>query len=100
MVRFGMSVSDLSSTGKLIQLIIIEIGYRLANWRNGFGTAAIDSVKQLIKDNEETLRTPEDVREYVQTCLQEVPIKPGSEVLTAAFHWKEWNGGQKKKASR
>jgi hypothetical protein len=80
--------------------IIVEIGYRLANWRNGFGAAAIDSVKQMIKDNEERLRTPEDVQEYVQACLQEVPIKPGSEVLTAAFHWKEWNGGEKKKVSR
>ncbi|KAF8227160.1 hypothetical protein L208DRAFT_1298057 [Tricholoma matsutake] len=70
------------------------LSYRLGNWRNGFATAAVESVKTMIKDNAEFLSTEDDIQDYINFSLEEQTIKP---LMTASFHWKEWNAGKKKK---
>lgn len=89
----------------------MQLSYRLGNWRNGFATAAAESVKTMIKDNTEYLSTEDAIQEYINFSLEEVPvhrnttradlddeqtIKP---LMTASFHWREWNDGKKKKVS-
>ncbi|KAF8219358.1 hypothetical protein L208DRAFT_1341202 [Tricholoma matsutake] len=70
------------------------LSYRLRNWQNGFATAAVESVKTMIKDNAEFLSTEDDIQDYINFSLEEQTIKP---LMTASFHWKEWNAGKKKK---
>ena len=89
----------------------MELSYRLNNWRNGFATAATESVKVMINDNADYFETSQDIKDYIALCLEEVPVnqeykesagegdpepKP---LMTAAYQWREWNDGKRKQAS-
>jgi hypothetical protein len=55
-------------------------------------------VKQLLKDHQDIFDTSEAIADYVATSLDEVTLESG--LKTAAFHWNQWNDGQKKKVRR
>jgi hypothetical protein len=50
----------------------------------------------MIEDNSNLLTTTESIKDIILQFLEDIPIKPGSELRTAAFHWMRWSGGQKK----
>jgi hypothetical protein len=56
----------------------------------------MDTVKLMMRDNAEHFKTPEDIKEYIEFCLEAVPSQQESKVMTFAFHWREWNNGEKK----
>jgi hypothetical protein len=55
-------------------------------------------VKQLLKDYQNIFDTSGAIADYVATSLDEVTLESG--LKTAAFHWNQWNDGQKKKVRR
>ena len=93
LVRSCKATNDLKTRVELIY----QVTYRLANWRNGFATAAIESVKKMINDNRNVLKTTEHIKDVIPEFLKEYPVKPGSQLKTAAFHWREWNAGARRK---
>lgn len=93
---------------------LIELSYQFGNWCNGFATAAVESVKMMIKDNSEHLSTKEEIQEYVSFLIEEVSVHnmstrwvdldDGTEktikpLMTTSFHWREWSEGKQKKVS-
>jgi hypothetical protein len=52
----------------------IELSYCLNNWHNGFTNAASESVKAMISDNANYLKSSKLIKDYIALCLEKIPI--------------------------
>ncbi|KAK2459352.1 hypothetical protein APHAL10511_008633 [Amanita phalloides] len=75
------------------QLTIDKITAHLQNWCNGFAQHAMETVKMLIDQNKEVLKTKEDITMNINAYLKQVPAQEGSNLSLYAYQYCDWNNG-------
>jgi hypothetical protein len=77
-------------------LNVLQISYRLNNWRNGFGTRAAEALKRYIEvDQAEYFDDRQVIADWVQFSLT-----PDGNPPTYPFLWKEWRVNDETQAGK